>query len=127
MIDLKFTKSHEWVKLDGEIVTIGITDYAQHQLGDVVFIELPEMGDKFDQGSQFGTIESTKAATELFIPLTGEVVEINSELSNNPQWVNENPLGKGWMIKIKVNILSEMDSLLDEGAYKKILEDEINK
>ncbi|MCK5491484.1 MAG: glycine cleavage system protein H, partial [Candidatus Omnitrophica bacterium] len=81
MIDLKFTKSHEWVKLDGEIVTIGITDYAQHQLGDVVFIELPEMGDKFEQGSQFGTIESTKAATELFIPLTGEVVEINSELS----------------------------------------------
>ncbi|MCK4917024.1 MAG: glycine cleavage system protein GcvH [Candidatus Omnitrophica bacterium] len=127
MIDLKFTKSHEWVKLDGEIVTIGITDYAQHQLGDVVFIELPEMGDKFDQGSQFGTIESTKAATELFIPLTGEVVEINSELSNNPQWVNENPLGKGWMIKIKVNILSEMGSLLDEGSYKKILEDEINK
>ena len=127
MIDLKFTKSHEWVKLDGEIATIGITDYAQHQLGDVVFIELPEMGDKFDQGSQFGTIESTKAATELFIPLTGEVVEINSELSNNPQWVNENPLGKGWMIKIKVNILSEMGSLLDEGSYKKILEDEINK
>ncbi|MCK5392801.1 MAG: glycine cleavage system protein GcvH [Candidatus Omnitrophica bacterium] len=127
MIDLKFTKSHEWVKLDGEIVTIGITDYAQHQLGDVVFIELPEMGDKFDQGSQFGTIESTKAATELFIPLTGEVVEINSELSNNPQWVNETPLGKGWMIKIKVNILSEMGSLLDEGSYKKILEDEINK
>ena len=124
MIDLKFTKSHEWVKLDGEIATIGITDYAQHQLGDVVFIELPEMGDKFEQGSQFGTIESTKAATELFIPLTGKVVEINSELSNNPQWVNENPLEKGWMIKIKVNILSEIDSLLDEGSYKKIVEDE---
>ena len=124
MIDLKFTKSHEWVKLDGEIATIGITDYAQHQLGDVVFIELPEMGDNFEQGSQFGTIESTKAATELFIPLTGKVVEINSELSNNPQWVNENPLEKGWMIKIKVNILSEIDSLLDEGSYKKIVEDE---
>ena len=124
MIDLRFTNSHEWIKLDGDIAVIGITDYAQHQLGDVVFVELPEVGDKFDRGSQFGTIESTKAASELYIPLTGEVVEINSELVNNPQWVNEDPLDKGWMLKVKLTILSEIDNLLDEESYKKTLEDE---
>ncbi len=124
MIDLKFTKSHEWIKINGDIAEVGITDYAQHQLGDVVFIELPEVGDKLDQGSLFGTIESTKSASELYIPLTGEVVEINSELINNPHWVNEDPLGKGWMIKIKVGIMSEFDNLLDETSYREIVENE---
>lgn len=123
MTSLKYTKSHEWIKLEGDIATIGITEYAQSQLGDVVFIELPEKGTTFIQYSQFGTIESTKAASELYVPLSGEVVQVNSDLVNNPQWINEDPLVKGWMIKIKVKNTAEIESLLDEDTYRKCLED----
>lgn len=119
---LNFLKSHEWVKLeDNNIAVVGITDYAQSQLGDIVFIELPKEGDKLEQFSQFGTIESTKAASELYTPLSGQVIEVNSELINNPQWINESPFDKGWMIKIKIGNPKELDNLMDEQAYKEFV------
>ncbi len=121
---MKFAKSHEWVKVEGNIGTVGISEYAQSQLGDIVFIELPEPGDKLTQGSQLGTIESTKAASELFAPISGEVIEVNGELVNNPQWINESPFEKGWIVKIKVKNPAELDNLMDEAAYNEYVEKE---
>ena len=121
---LKFSKSHEWVKIDAETATVGITDYAQSQLGDIVFIELPQMGANLNQSSQAGTIESTKAASELYTPLSGEVIEVNSDLVNNPQWINELPLDKGWMFKLKISNALELDNLMDEAAYKEFVAEE---
>jgi len=118
MSTLKFSKTHEWAKIDNNTAVIGITDYAQKSLGDIVFIELSKVKDKVKQAAQFGTIESTKAASELYSPLSGEVLEVNKDLINNPQWVNESPLEKGWMIKIKIENSSELNSLMDEAAYK---------
>lgn len=125
MARLLYSKSHEWASVEGDIATIGITSHAQRQLGDIVFVELPLAGSAFVQFTQFGTIESTKAASELYIPLSGEIIEVNSELSNNPQWVNEDPLGKGWMIKIKIQDPSETGNLLDEAAYKALTETQV--
>ena len=121
---LKFTKSHEWVKIEDQTATAGITDYAQKQLGDIVFIELPQIGDKVQKVSQLGTIESTKAASELYAPLSGEVIEVNSDLANNPQWVNESAQDKGWMVKIKIKNPAELEGLMDEDSYKKYVEEE---
>lgn len=121
MSTLKFSKTHEWAKIDNNTATIGITDYAQKSLGDIVFIELPKVKDKVKQAAQFGTIESTKAASELYSPLSGEVLEINKDLINNPQWVNESAQDKGWMIKIKIENNSELNSLMDEAAYKEFV------
>jgi glycine cleavage system H protein len=121
---MKFAKSHEWASLENNIATVGISDYAQKQLGDIVFIELPDIGDQLSQGSQLGTIESTKAASELYAPLTGEVIEVNSELVNNPQWINESAFEKGWMVKIKVQNATELDALMDEAAYQEYTEKE---
>lgn len=121
MSSLKFTKTHEWVKIEGEIATVGITDYAQRQLGDIVFIELPKVGDKLAVSFPCGTIESTKAASELYALLSGEVIEVNKELINNPQWVNEEPWGKGWMIKVKIENEKETEALLDEETYKELI------
>jgi glycine cleavage system H protein len=115
---LKFSKTHEWAKIDNNTATIGISDYAQHSLGDIVFIEMPKVKDKVKALAQFGTIESTKAASELYSPLSCEVIEINKDLLNNPQWVNESPLERGWMMKIKMDNNSEADNLMDEAAYK---------
>ena len=124
MTDSKFTKSHEWVKLQGDIATIGITDYAQSQLGDIVFIELPSPGDRIKKSSQFGTIESTKAASELYAPISGEVIQINKDLINNPQWINESASDKGWMAKVKLEDSTELDSLLSEDVYKELVDKE---
>ena len=121
---MKFTKSHEWVKVESGVATVGVSDYAQKQLGDIVFIELPSIGDQLSQSSQLGTIESTKAASELYSPLSGEVIEVNSELVNNPQWINEAPFEKGWMVKVKVDNATELDSLMDEASYKEYVEKE---
>ncbi len=121
---MKFAKSHEWVKVEGGIGKVGISEYAQSQLGDIVFIELPDPGDKLTQGSQLGTIESTKAASELFAPISGEVIEVNGELVNNPQWINESPFEKGWIAKIKVKNPAELDNLMDEAAYNEYVEKE---
>jgi len=124
MPDLKFTKSHEWVRVEGDVVTVGITDYAQSQLGDIVFIELPKPGDGIKKASQFGIIESTKAASELYAPISGKVTQINNDLVNNPQWINESALDKGWIAKVKLEDLTELDSLLDESAYKELVDKE---
>jgi len=124
MSDIKFTESHEWVRVQGDIATVGITDYAQSQLGDIVFIELPKAGEKIKKASQFGTIESTKAANELYAPMNGEVTQMNNDLINNPQWINESAFDKGWMVKVKLEDPAELDSLLDESAYKELVEKE---
>ena len=115
--DVKYTDDHEWAKLEGDIATIGISDYAQDQLGDIVFVELPETGSSFDKGEEFGTVESVKAVSELYMPLAGEVVEINPELEDAPEQVNSDPYGGGWMLKIKLADPAEFDALMDKGAY----------
>lgn len=122
MAELKFTKSHEWVKIEGDTAVVGITEHAQKELGDIVYIELPKKGDSIKQSAQFGTIESTKAASELYVPLSGKVIEINNELVNHPDWINESPFEKGWMIKIKIDSSDEIFSLMDEAEYKKFVE-----
>jgi glycine cleavage system H protein len=119
--DLKYTKDHEWAKIDGDIATIGITDYAQSELGDIVFVELPEKGLTTSQGESFGTIEAVKAVSDLFSPLSGEVAEVNSDLADNPEKINEDPYGKGWIIKIKLSDKTEVDSLLDKSAYEELI------
>ena len=121
MSELKFSKTHEWIKIEGDTATIGITEYAQSQLGDVVFVDLASVSDKLKQASQFGTIESTKAASELYTPLSGDVIEVNRELADNPQWANESPQDKAWMIKLKISQPQELESLMDEEAYKNYL------
>ena len=117
----RYTKDHEWVKVDGDIATVGITHHAQDALGDVVFVELPAKGTKVAQHGQFGTVESVKAVSELFAPLTGEVVEINSALQDEPAAVNSDPHGAGWMIRLKVASPAELEQLLDSGAYAKLV------
>lgn len=119
---MKFSKDHEWAKLADNIVTVGITDYAAHQLGDVVFVELPEVGRKVSMGKLFGTIESVKTVSDLLSPVSGEVVEANGELEGNPALVNEAPMDAGWIIKVKVADSKEFDTLLSEADYKKICE-----
>jgi len=110
--DYRYTKDHEWVKAEGGQATIGITDYAQAQLGDVVFVELPAVGRTITQGEVFGTIESVKAVSELFAPVTGEIVEVNEALTEKPELVNTDPYGDGWMVRIRVSDPTEMDELL---------------
>lgn len=120
--DLKYTKEHEWVKLEGEFAKIGITDYAQGELGDIVFVELPEIGTILEQMKPFGVIEAVKAVSDLFAPLSGEVVEMNKRLEIEPNLINKDPYGEGWFIKVKPENPSELDSLLSEEEYKKLLE-----
>ncbi|MBN2483134.1 MAG: glycine cleavage system protein GcvH [Candidatus Omnitrophica bacterium] len=117
MSNLFFAKTHEWVNITGDTATVGISDYAQKELGDIVFVELPSPGAQLVQSTQFGTIESTKAASELYAPLSGEVIETNEELTQSPQLVNEDAMGKGWLVKIKLSDPSQKSVLLDESAY----------
>lgn len=125
MKNLRFTKTHEWVKVEEDgIALVGISDYAQNQLGDVVFIELPQLGLKLKQGDQLGTVESTKAASEIYTPLSGEIAEVNSDLVNNPQWINESPYEKGWLVKLKPDNESELGQLMDEESYKAFITQE---
>ena len=119
--DLQYTKSHEWVRTEGDTATIGITDHAQDELGDVVFVELPEEGDTFDAGESFGTVESVKAVSDLYAPVGGEVVEVNSALENAPENINEDPYGEGWIVKLRTN--GEAD-LLSPEEYEKVVEEE---
>lgn len=121
--DLKYTKEHEWVRDNGDgTATIGITDFAQGELGDIVFVELEPEGSEFDQDEVFGTVEAVKTVSELFCPVAGEIAEINEELEDEPELVNTDPYGKGWMVKIKVSDSSELDSLLSVDEYKEIVE-----
>jgi glycine cleavage system H protein len=118
MTATRFTTDHEYVRVDGDIGVVGVTDYAQSQLGDIVFIELPSVGKKIAKGEQLATIESVKAASELFSPVSGEVVEVNGELDTSPALVNEDPLGAGWFVKLLLFEPDELDGLLDEDAYQ---------
>lgn len=115
--DVKYAKDHEWVKPAGETARIGISDYAQDQLGDIVFVELPGVGDAFEKGDEFGTLESVKAVSELYIPVGGEVTAVNETLEDAPELVNNDPYGEGWMIEIKVSDPSETEALMDKDAY----------
>jgi len=119
--DLKYAKDHEWVKLESDKVKIGIDDYAQDQLGDIVFVELPEVGATFSKGEEFGTVESVKAVSELFMPIGGEILAINATLEETPEHVNNNPYNEGWMIEVKPSDATEMDALMDKNAYIKML------
>ncbi len=119
--ELKYTKDHEWVKIDGDVATVGITDYAQGELGDVVFVELPAEGDTVEQGGTFGTIEAVKAVADLFSPVSGEVTEVNGALEDAPEAVNKDPYGDGWMVKIKISDASQLDELLDAAAYQELV------
>jgi glycine cleavage system H protein len=115
--DLRYTKEHEWVRVEGGLATVGITDYAAHELGDVVFVELPEVGRTVAQSAAIGVIESVKAVSDLFAPVGGDVVETNSELSGEPELLNSDPFGKGWMLRIQIADVAQIDGLLDAAAY----------
>lgn len=115
--DLRYTKSHEWVKLDGDIATVGITDYAQHELTDIVFVELPKVGDTFEQEDEFGVVESVKSVSELYAPIAGEVVEVNRALEDAPELINESPFDDGWIMKLKVEDTGQVERLLAAKAY----------
>jgi len=119
--ELKYTKDHEWARLENDIVTVGITDYAQGELGDIVYLDLPEVGTRVEADATFGTIEAVKAVSDLFAPISGEVVEVNSNLEDKPEVVNDDPYGEGWMIKIKISNMEEIDNLLNEAQYKELI------
>jgi glycine cleavage system H protein len=122
MSEVRYSKDHEWVKVEGDTATVGITHYAQEQLGDVVFVELPEVGKKVEQGKELATVESVKAASEVYAPISGEVIEVNSALSDAPATVNEEAQGKGWFAKLKIADKGQLAALMDEAAYKKFVE-----
>ena len=115
--DLQYAEDHEWVKPEADGTAIGISDYAQDQLGDIVFVELPEVGASFDKGAEFGTVESVKAVSELYMPIGGEILAVNSALEDAPELVNNDPYGEGWMIRVKPADQAEIDALLDKAAY----------
>ena len=119
---VKYTEDHEWVKIDGDTATVGITKYAAEQLGDVVFVELPEVGASFDKGGDMAVVESVKAASDVYAPVSGEVVEANDALTEAPETVNEAPEAGGWFAKLKLSDASELDGLMDEAAYKEFCE-----
>jgi len=119
--ELKYTKDHEWARVDGNTVVVGITDYAQSELGDIVYVELPEVGTQVTQGESFGTIEAVKAVSDLYAPVSGEVIEVNVKLNDSPELVNQDPYGEGWMIKIQISNPAELDDLLDKAQYEALL------
>ena len=119
--DLKYTREHEWVALDGSIATVGITDHAQEQLGDVVYVELPGVGDRVEKSEPFGVVESTKAVSDVYAPVSGEVTEVNGKVADDPSLVNSSPTGDGWLFKMKVADRTEVDLLLDEQAYNALI------
>ena len=119
--NVKYTNEHEWIRLEGEEAYVGITDYAQDQLGDIVFVDITTEGEMLDKGEVFGTIEVVKTVSDLFLPIGGEVLEVNPELEEHPELVNQDPYGKGWLVKIKPTDASELDELLDAEAYKQLI------
>lgn len=119
--DLKYTKDHEWVKLEGTIAIIGITDFAQSELGDIVYVEVETLEESLDQDEVFGTVEAVKTVSDLFLPMSGKIIELNDALDQEPELVNSDPYGKGWMIKVEVSDPSQYDGLLDAGAYQELV------
>jgi len=122
MSDIRYSEDHEWIMLDGDVGTIGISDYAQGALGDVVFVEMPEIGASLDKGAEVGVIESVKAASEIYTPVSGEIVAVNDAVDGDPSLVNTDPLGEGWLFKIKLSNLDELNGLSNQDAYNKFLE-----
>ena len=122
MSEIRFTDQHEWVRVEGDVATIGITDYAQEQLGDVVYVELPEVGREVEQGDEAAVVESVKAASEVYAPVSGKVVEVNGDLEGAPGGINEDAMGRGWFVKLKISDRTELSKLMDEEAYKAFLE-----
>jgi len=118
---LNYTEDHEWIKIEGDIATVGITDFAQGELGDIVYVEIETEGDEIDKGEVFGTVEAVKTVSDLFMPVSGEVVEVNEDLEDSPETVNEDPYEKGWMIKIKMSNTDEADDLLSADQYKEVV------
>src|ERR1700738_2204600 len=124
MSTLRFTRDHEWARCDGDLAVVGITDYAQSQLGDVVYVELPEIGRRVEQGKETAVVESVKAASEVYAPVSGEVTEVNEALGADPAAVNADPLGDGWFLKLRLDDPRELDGLMDEEAYKRLVEEQ---
>ena len=121
MSTLKYSEEHEWVRLDGDVATIGISQFAQEQLGDVVFIDLPDVGKTLEQNGDAAVVESVKAASEVYAPVSGDVIEVNGQLEDDPELVNRDPTGDGWFIKIKIRDTSQLDAMMDETAYQNFL------
>lgn len=119
--DLKYTKDHEWLKIDGDVATVGITDFAQNELGDIVYVEIETEGETLDKEEVFGSVEAVKTVSDLFMPVSGEIVEFNEDIEGAPESVNDDPYGKGWMVKIKLSDLSEVEDLLSADAYKELV------
>ncbi|NFX01533.1 glycine cleavage system protein GcvH [Staphylococcus aureus] len=119
--ELKYSKEHEWVKVEGNVATIGITEYAQSELGDIVFVELPETDDEINEGDTFGSVESVKTVSELYAPISGKVVEVNEELEDSPEFVNESPHEKAWMVKVEISDESQIEALLTAEKYSKMI------
>jgi glycine cleavage system H protein len=122
--DLKYTEEHEWALLEGDLVSVGITDFAQHQLGDVVFVDLPEVGERVDVGKAFGVVESVKTVSDIYAPISGEIVEINSDLLDAPETVNNSPYDDGWLVRIRPDDAAELDDLMDAASYQDYIEEE---
>lgn len=122
--DLKYTKDHEWVRVDGSIATVGITDYAQHSLGDIVYLELPGEGELFSKGDTIGVVESVKAVSDIFTPMSGEVTEVNDPLKESPETLNEDCYGEGWLYRIQLNAIEEMEELMDHTQYAAFVKEE---
>jgi glycine cleavage system H protein len=120
--ELKYTKDHEWIKIEGNVATVGITEFAQGELGDIVYVDVDTLDDTVEEGEIFGSVEAVKTVSDLFMPLTGEVTEFNEELEDEPELVNSDPYGKGWMIKIEMSDSSQIANLLDAEAYKKLIQ-----
>jgi len=120
--DLRYSKDHEWIRVDGDVATIGITDYAQHSLGDVVYIDMPRVGDKFGTHEAFGSVESVKAVSEIFTPVGGEVSEVNDGVNDTPEAVNNDPYNAGWMVKVRMENAGEADALMSAAEYEEYLE-----
>ena len=120
-VDLKYTKDHEWVKIEGDTATVGITDFAQGELGDIVYVEVETLDETLDKDEVFGTVEAVKTVSDLFLPLSGEIIAFNDSLEAEPEKVNQDPYGEGWMIKVKIANPNEIESLLDDKAYKEII------
>ena len=119
--ELKYTKDHEWVKVEGDLITIGITDFAQGELGDIVYVEVETLDEKLEAEEIFGTVEAVKTVSDLFLPVSGEIIEFNELLEDEPEKVNTDPYGEGWMIKVKMSDASQLNNLLDADAYKKLI------
>lgn len=119
--ELKYTKDHEWIRLEGEEAYVGITDFAQSELGDIVYVEIETVGEEVQQGEVFGTVEAVKTVSDLFMPITGKVLEVNPDLDAAPEAVNEDPYGKGWMIKISISDKSQLEALLDASEYQDVI------